>query len=149
MLVGDESVVTKAGKQSHGLDRFFSSIFNKPVAGLAFFALSLVSVAERKSYPLQVVEQVLRSAAEKAATKAKKVTQKGKSSAQPGKSGRRKGSQNKDKREIEWSAELQRIKAMATTLLQRVRPLRYFMLSKLAKWSIGNELLAKRAGSRW
>ena len=30
LLVGDESVVTKAGKQAHGLDRFFSSIFNKP-----------------------------------------------------------------------------------------------------------------------
>ena len=40
LLVGDESVVTKAGQKTHGLDRFFSSIFGRPVAGLAFFALS-------------------------------------------------------------------------------------------------------------
>jgi len=133
LLVGDESVVTKAGKQTHGLDRFFSSIFNKPVAGLAFFALSLVSVEERKSYPL-LVEQVIRSEAEKAATKekkAKKATKKGKSSPQKGKRGRPKGSKNKDKRQIEWTAELHRIEGMASTLLQRASPLyplHYFVL---------------------
>ena len=133
LLVGDESVVTKAGKQTHGLDRFFSSIFNKPVAGLAFFALSLVSMEERKSYPL-LVEQVIRSEAEKAATKAKKAQKakkKSKSSKRKGKRGRPKGSKNKDKRQIEWSAELKRVKEMATTLIQRVSPLvrpRYFVL---------------------
>ena len=47
LLAGDETVVTKAGKQTHGLDRFFSSLYSKPVPGLAFFALSLVSVQER------------------------------------------------------------------------------------------------------
>ena len=36
LLVGDESIVSKAGNKSHGLDRFFSSIFGKPIAGLAF-----------------------------------------------------------------------------------------------------------------
>jgi putative transposase len=133
LLVGDESVVTKAGKQTHGLDRFFSSIFNKPVAGLAFFALSLVSMEERKSYPM-LVEQVIRSEAEKAATKAKKAEKakkKSKSSKRKGKRGRPKGSKNKDKRQIEWSAELKRVKEMATTLIQRVSPLvqlRYFVL---------------------
>ena len=133
LLVGDESVVTKAGKQTHGLDRFFSSIFNKPVAGLAFFALSLVSMEERKSYPL-LVEQVIRSEAEKAATKAKKAEKakkRSKSSKRKGKRGRPKGSKNKDKRQIEWTAELKRVKEMATTLIQRVSPLvrpRYFVL---------------------
>src|SRR6266849_9789307 len=42
-LVGDEVIVTKAGKSTHGLDRFFASLYGKPVPGLAFFALSLVS----------------------------------------------------------------------------------------------------------
>ena len=65
MLVGDESVVTKAGKTPHGLDRFFSSIFGKPVPGLAFLTFSLVSIKERKSYPL-LVEQGVRSDEEKA-----------------------------------------------------------------------------------
>ena len=34
LLVGDESVVSKAGQKTYGLDRFFSSIFGKPIAGL-------------------------------------------------------------------------------------------------------------------
>ena len=41
LLVGDEVVATKAGKHTHGLDRFFSSLYGKPVPGLAFFTLSL------------------------------------------------------------------------------------------------------------
>ena len=44
LLVGDEVVATKAGKHTHGLDRFFSSLYGKPVPGLAFFTLALVSV---------------------------------------------------------------------------------------------------------
>lgn len=31
ILAGDESVVTKSGKKTHGLDRFFSSLYGKPV----------------------------------------------------------------------------------------------------------------------
>ena len=65
LLVGDESVVTKAGKTTHGLDRFFSSLFGKPIPGITFLTFSLVSVNERKSYPL-LVEQVVRSDEEKA-----------------------------------------------------------------------------------
>src|SRR6266704_6345158 len=41
LLVGDEVVATKAGKHTHGLDRFFASLYGKPVPGLAFFTLSL------------------------------------------------------------------------------------------------------------
>jgi putative transposase len=37
LLAGDEGVVTKAGKHTHGLDRFFASLYGKPVPGLAFF----------------------------------------------------------------------------------------------------------------
>src|SRR5437763_4389966 len=70
LLVGDEVVVTKAGKLTYGLDRFFASLYGKPVPGLAFFTLALVSVQARRSFPLRV-EQVVRSDAEKAASKAK------------------------------------------------------------------------------
>src|SRR2546425_2626752 len=31
LLVGDEVVVTKAGKHTYGLDRFFSSLYGKPI----------------------------------------------------------------------------------------------------------------------
>ena len=69
LLVGDEVVATKAGKTTHGLDRFFASLYGKPVPGLAFFALSLGSIQQRRSFPIRV-EQVVRSDAEKAASKA-------------------------------------------------------------------------------
>src|SRR5215208_4587407 len=62
LLAGDEVVVTKAGKHTYGLDRFFASLYGKPVPGLSFFALSLVSVQERRSCPIRV-EQVVRSEA--------------------------------------------------------------------------------------
>src|SRR6516165_4436770 len=70
LLVGDEVVATKAGKQTYGLDRFFASLHGKPVPGLAFFTLSLVSTQQRHSFPIRV-EQVVRSTAEKAASKAR------------------------------------------------------------------------------
>ncbi len=63
-------MVTKSGKQTHGLDRFFSSLFGKPVPSLAFFALSLINCRERRSYPV-MVEQVVRTEEEKAQAKAK------------------------------------------------------------------------------
>ena len=47
-----------------GLDRFFSSLFSKPVPGLSFFALSLVSVEKRHSFPIQI-EQLIKSDVEK------------------------------------------------------------------------------------
>ena len=65
ILAGDECVVTKSGKQTHGLDRFFSSLYGKPIPGVSFFSLSLVGTQERRSYPM-MVEQVMRTEEEKA-----------------------------------------------------------------------------------
>jgi putative transposase len=133
LLVGDESVVTKAGKTTHGLDRFFSSLFGKPVPGLAFLTFSLVSVQQRKSFPL-LVEQVVRSDEEKARIrqeKAAKASRKRTGAKKKGPSGRPKGSTNKNKRQIDWNEELRRVKRMASTLIERVRPLyllRYLVL---------------------
>ncbi len=133
LLVGDESVVTKAGKMTYGLDRFFSSLFGKPIPGLAFLAFSLVSVEERKSYPL-CVEQVVRSEEEKAKIrqeKAAKASRKRTGSKKKKKAGRPKGSPNKNKRQINWNEELHQVKRMALTLIERVRPLdflRYLVL---------------------
>src|SRR4030095_9990605 len=41
VVAGDEVIVTKAGQHTHGLDRFFSSLYGKPVPGLDFFTLSM------------------------------------------------------------------------------------------------------------
>src|ERR687886_1400648 len=67
LLAGDEVVITKAGKKTYGLDRFFSSVYQKPVPGLAFFSLALVSTKERRALPIRI-EQVVRTDAEKAAS---------------------------------------------------------------------------------
>ena len=93
LLVGDEVVATKAGKHTHGLDRFFASLYGKPVPGLAFFTLSLVSTQPRRSFPIRV-EQVVRSDAEKAASKAKAAAKKRTSSPAKRRPGRPKGSKN-------------------------------------------------------
>src|SRR6516162_9722372 len=96
LLVGDEVVVTKAGKHTHGLDRFFASLYGKPVPGLAFFTLSLVSVQKRRSFPMRI-EQVVRSDAEKAARKAKAAAKPSKGAQATRRPGRPKGSTNTPK----------------------------------------------------
>ena len=116
ILAGDESIVTKAGKKSYGLDHFFSSLYGKPVPGLAFFALSLIHVAERRSSPV-MVEQRVRSAEEKAAAKAKKEAQK---KPKQGKPGRPKGSKNQDKTQVTLTPELRQIQRMVQKLLTLV-----------------------------
>jgi putative transposase len=52
LLVGDACVVTKAGTETFGVERFFSSICGKPVPAVALFALALVSCSERQAFPV-------------------------------------------------------------------------------------------------
>jgi putative transposase len=110
LIGGDESVVTKTGKQTYGLDRFFSSLYGKPARGLSFFSLSLISVKQRKSYPV-MMEQVVKE-------KADKPPQKSKGKKQSRNRGRPSGSRNKNRREVELTAYLQQIQTMLKTLLQ-------------------------------
>jgi putative transposase len=122
-LVGDECVVTKSGKETHGLDYFFSGLMNRTVKGIAIFSLSLVSVEERCSYP-QRVEQVVRTEAEKAATKArqKKRVKKNKTGSKK-KRGRPQGSRNRDKTQVELTPELKRIQKMVKKQLEMLKNL--------------------------
>ena len=119
LLGGDEVVVTKAGKTTHGLDRFFASLYGKPMPGLAFFALSLVSIQRRRSFPIRV-EQVVRSDAEKAASKAKAAAKKLPPASVKRYPGRPKGSKTKAKTEATLSPELERIKRMIDALLHLI-----------------------------
>ena len=123
-LVGDESVVTKSGKETHGLDYFFSGLLSKVVKGIAVFSLALVSVEERRSYPLQV-EQVVRSETEKAAAKARKKKKSAKKDPQQPKKkpGRPKGSKNRDKTQVELTPELVRIQTMVKKQLETLQNL--------------------------
>lgn len=130
ILIGDECVVSKSGKQTHGLDRFFSSLYGKPIPSVSFFSLSLVGTQERRSYPM-MVEQVIRTEAEKAAAKAKKQAKKAQPKMGKHKRGRPKGSQNKDKTQVALTPELERIKAMIMKQLALINgsiPLAYLVL---------------------
>src|SRR5437899_3245300 len=119
LLVGDEVVATKAGTCTHGLDRFFASLYGKPVPGLAFFTLSLVSIQARRSFPIRV-EQVVRSDAEKAASKAKAAAKQPKAPGAKRRPGRPPGSTNKNKAHVTLTPELLRIKAMLDALRQLI-----------------------------
>ena len=117
IVAGDEVVVSKAGKETHGLDRFFSGIQQRVIPSLSFFALSLVNVQEERSYPMQAV-QVVKSPEEKAASKAKAEARK---AAEKKKRGRPKGSKNKIKKEeVVLSAELVRIQKALKSLLETI-----------------------------
>ena len=111
-MVGDESVITKSGKQTFGLDRFYSGLLQKVVKSIAIFSLSIVSVEERHSYPLQV-EQVLRTDTEKEAAKKKNAKKtKKKNKPEKKKPGRPKGSKNREKSQVSLTPELERIQKM-------------------------------------
>ena len=119
IIAGDEVVISKAGKKTYGLGRFFSGIQQQVIPGLSFFALSLVNVREDKSYPLQIT-QIVKSAEEKAASKAKAEAKKAKKKAEKKKPGRPKGSKNKDKQEVVLNPELLRIQKDLQSLLKTV-----------------------------
>lgn len=58
IAAGDEVVFGKAGKETYGLGRFFSSLQNRVMPGLSFFVFSLIDVQERQSYPIQAVQMI-------------------------------------------------------------------------------------------
>ena len=119
IMAGDESVITKSGKLTHGLDRFFSGALGIPVKSLAIFALSLIHVEERRSYPT-MVQQVVRSEVEKEATKARTKKRKAKkveTETSKRKPGRPKGSKNREKTKVEQTPELSRLEQMLKSQL--------------------------------
>jgi hypothetical protein len=112
-------VIGKSGKETYGLDRFFSGLQKQVIPGLSFFAFSLISVEEEHSYPLEI-NQIIKSAEEKAASKARKEA-KAKKSEEKRKPGRPKGSKNKIKSEkVELNPELLRIQQTLKTLLATI-----------------------------
>jgi len=111
ILAGDEVVVSKAGKKTYGLDRFFSGIVQRPIPSVAFFSLALVSTKTRRAFPLRL-EQIVRSEAEKAAAKTKASTKKTTQTSPKRSRGRPKGSTTKTKMQHILSPELQRIQRL-------------------------------------
>ena len=111
-IAGDHTVVTKSGKETHGLDYFFSSLSNKAVKGLEFFSFSFVNVSRRESSPM-LMEQTIRPKKQKTSTKKRKTKTKRKR-------GRPKGSKNKNHREIVLPPHLQLIQTHLKSVLAMV-----------------------------
>ena len=108
VMAGDDVVVTKAGKQTHGLGRFFSSLYGKKVPGLGFLSLSLLSVKRRTSYPV-MMEQLAQSH-----TETPREVSKHKSH---GKRGRPQGSKNQHRRDGVLSPSLRVVQETIKRLL--------------------------------
>ena len=122
LLVGDETVVTKSGKKTYGLDRFFSSIYGKVVPGLSFFGVSLVSVEEQESTML-LLEQLTKeeTTTQKSSKPKPKKSNKNSSKNQPkNKGGRPQGSKNQNRRDIELPTYLQNIQGYFQQILDIV-----------------------------
>lgn len=111
IAAGDEVVLGKAGKETFGIGRFFSSLQQRVIPGLSFFAFSVIDVSERHSYPIQVV-QMVKPEGEKKPTGKEQPVKTGKRSR-----GRPKGSKNKKDEKPSLSPELLRIQPVLQAFL--------------------------------
>jgi DDE superfamily endonuclease len=111
VMSGDDVVVTKAGKTTYGLDRFFSSLYGKAVPGRCFLSLSLLSVKRRMSYPV-VTEQVEKACAAAAQAQSTKQFK--------GQRGHPPGSKNRNRREVELSPSLRFIQEHIKSSLKQI-----------------------------
>jgi putative transposase len=111
IAAGDEVVFGKAGKETYGLGRFFSSLQNRVIPGLSFFVFSLIDVQDRQSYPIQAV-QIIKEPKHSQQNEKEKSTQEPKRPV-----GRPKGSKNKKKVPPVLSSELSRIQPILQAFL--------------------------------
>jgi len=111
IATGDEVVFGKAGKETYGIGRFFSSLQNRVIPSLSFFVFSVINVNERQSFPIQAV-QMIKDQEERKKKEEKKSVEKEKRSV-----GRPKGSKNKKSEKPTLSPELLRIQPVLAAFL--------------------------------
>lgn len=112
LLAGDEVVISKAGKTTHGRGRFYSSLAQRPINSVSFLAVSLIDVQARRSYPLQVEQREPPVPAEKLVGLPPKR-----------KRGRPKGSKNHVKPVPKLTPDLTSLQRMVTAITARIAPL--------------------------
>jgi putative transposase len=111
IAAGDEVVFGKAGKETYGIGRFFSSLQNRVISGLSFFTFSMIDVKQRQSYPIQAVQMVK----EKEENKKKEKQKSTKIEKRP--VGRPKGSRNKKAEKPTLRTELLRMEPILQAFL--------------------------------
>ena len=110
LAAGDATTITKSGKKTYGLGRFFSSIYSRAVPGIAFQTLSLIDVTTRLSWLLLLEQMLPKPKQDKATPTATKKVKRAK--------GRPKGAKNKNHRDVKLNAEMTQVKALLTRLLE-------------------------------
>ena len=133
LLAGDESIVPKSGNETYGLGRFFASTYGKTIPGLAFFAVSIIDVNARCSYPMLMEQSLRRGAAltPKTTEASPKNPCVSKTLAAKGKPGRPKGSQNRNKTEVVLNDTLKHLQSLLKRVLDPLKgrlDIQYFVL---------------------
>ncbi len=97
LLAADETVKGKAGKQTHGLGHFYSSMAKQVIRSVSFLAVSIIDIEKEKSYLLGCKQLIINNLGKAIINPEKKSKSKKKTKDKP--KGRPKGSKNKVKTE--------------------------------------------------
>ena len=97
LFAADETVKGKAGKQTHGLGRFYSSVAKQVIRSVSFLAVSIIDIEKEKSYLLGCKQLIINNLGKAIINPEKKSKSKKKTKDKP--KGRPKGSKNKVKTE--------------------------------------------------
>ena len=108
IFAGDETTVPKSGNATHGLSRFFSSLYGKAIPSLSFLAVSLVSVKQRRSYPMVMAQIVRSNASSNPGDSASEQRDDTETATAKPKRGRPKGSRNRNKDDIGEGIDIKR-----------------------------------------
>ena len=111
ILAGDTTVVTKAGKKTHGLGWFFSSTHNKVLHCLSFQVISIISAKTGKSFPI-AIEKLKYDPKKKEDRKEKPKVNRGR--------GRPKGSKNKNRKDVVFSETRLQVQRMIKEVLKLI-----------------------------
>jgi putative transposase len=111
LIAGDATVVTKSGKSTHALGKFYSSIYSRSVPAISFQCLSLICVNTRKSWPI-MMEQMTPKAKKSNVITTKISPKRGK--------GRPKGSKNKIASDLVLNAEMTQVQGMLKTVISTI-----------------------------
>lgn len=112
LLGGDEVVISKAGKATHGRGRFYSSLAQRPINSVSFMVVSLIDVQARRSYPLQAEQREPPVCTDQPVDPAPKRQR-----------GRPKGSKNHGKPVLKLMPDLTLLQRMITAIAARIAPL--------------------------
>ena len=107
-MVADESTITKAGKKTFGVGKFYSGLFSRAVNGIQIITFSIVDVKRRRSFPI-FTRQL------------QKYRNKNNSKIKYGKAGRPAGSKNKNSKDIQLTGLFRVIFFYLSFILKRIK----------------------------